>query len=182
MGSVGIDEIIRFWFEELTPKDWFRKDEAVDATIASRFGATYRELCSSVPASWLDTPEGILAAILVFDQFPRNMFRRDARAFATDEPALALAKRAIAEGVDAKLTPEQRAFIYVPFQHSEDKADQARSVALFTALGQPLGLDFALRHQAIIDRFGRFPHRNAILGRASTQEELTFLAEPGSSF
>jgi uncharacterized protein (DUF924 family) len=110
------------------------------------------------------------------------MFRRDARAFATDEPALALAKRAIAEGVDAKLTPEQRAFIYVPFQHSEDKADQARSVALFTALGQPLGLDFALRHQAIIDRFGRFPHRNAILGRASTQEELTFLAEPGSSF
>jgi uncharacterized protein (DUF924 family) len=182
MGSVGIDEIIRFWFEELTPKDWFRKDEAVDATIASRLGATYRELCSSVPASWLDTPEGILAAILVFDQFPRNMFRRDARAFATDEPALALAKRAIAEGVDAKLTPEQRAFIYVPFQHSEDKADQARSVALFTALGQPLGLDFALRHQAIIDRFGRFPHRNAILGRASTQEELTFLAEPGSSF
>jgi uncharacterized protein (DUF924 family) len=182
MGSAGIDEIIRFWFEELLPKDWFRKDEAVDGTIASRFGVTYHELRSGVPASWLDKPEGFLAAILVLDQFPRNMFREEARAFATDQPALALAKRAIAEGVAAKLSPDQRSFIYVPFQHSEDKADQARSVALFTVLGQPLGLDFALRHQAIIDRFGRFPHRNAVLGRASTEEEQAFLAEPGSSF
>jgi len=182
MGSAGIDEIIRFWFEELLPKDWFRKDEAVDGTIASRFGATYHELRSGVPASWLDKPEGFLAAILVLDQFPRNMFREEARAFATDQPALALAKRAIAEGAAAKLSPNQRSFIYVPFQHSEDKADQARSVALFTVLGQPLGLDFALRHQAIIDRFGRFPHRNAVLGRASTEEEQAFLAEPGSSF
>ena len=182
MGSAGIDEIIRFWFEELLPKDWFRKDEAVDGTIASRFGATYHELRSGVPASWLDKPEGFLAAILVLDQFPRNMFREEARAFATDQPALALAKRPIAEGAAAKLSPNQRSFIYVPFQHSEDKADQARSVALFTVLGQPLGLDFALRHQAIIDRFGRFPHRNAVLGRASTEEEQAFLAEPGSSF
>jgi len=182
MGSAGIDEIVRFWFEELLPKDWFRKDEAVDGTIASRFGATYHELRSGVPASWLDKPEGFLAAILVLDQFPRNMFREEARAFATDQPALALAKRAIAEGAAAKLSPNQRSFIYVPFQHSEDKADQARSVALFTVLGQPLGLDFALRHQAIIDRFGRFPHRNAVLGRASTEEEQAFLAEPGSSF
>jgi uncharacterized protein (DUF924 family) len=182
MGSAGIDEIIRFWFEELLPKDWFRKDEAVDGTIASRFGATYHELRSGVPASWLDKPEDFLAAILVLDQFPRNMFREEARAFATDQPALALAKRAIAEGAAAKLSPNQRSFIYVPFQHSEDKADQARSVALFTVLGQPLGLDFALRHQAIIDRFGRFPHRNAVLGRASTEEEQAFLAEPGSSF
>ena len=182
MGSAGIDEIIRFWFEELLPKDWFRKDEAVDGTIASRFGATYHELRSGVPASWLDKPEDFLAAILVLDQFPRNMFREEARAFATDQPALALAKRAIAEGAAAKLSPNQRSFIYVPFQHSEDKADQARSVALFTVLGQPLGLDFALRHQAIIDRFGRFPHRNAVLGRASTEEEQAFLAEPVSSF
>ena len=182
MGSAGIDEIVRFWFEELLPKDWFRKDEAVDGTIASRFGATYHELRSGVPASWLDKPEDFLAAILVLDQFPRNMFREEARAFATDQPALALAKRAIAEGAAAKLSPNQRSFIYVPFQHSEDKADQARSVALFTVLGQPLGLDFALRHQAIIDRFGRFPHRNAVLGRASTEEEQAFLAEPGSSF
>ena len=178
MGSVGIDEIIRFWFQELIPKDWFRKGEAVDATIASRFGATYRELRSGVPAFWLDTPKGFLAAILMLDQFPRNMFRGETRAFATDQAALALAKRAIAEGVDAKLSPEQRSFIYVPFQHSKDKLDQARSVALFTALG----LDFALRHQAIVDRFGRFPHRNAVLGRASTEEEQKFLAELRSSF
>ena len=103
----------------------------------------------------------MLAAILVLDQFPRNMFRRDARCFVTDAPALALAKRAIAEGLDAKLRPEQRMFLYMPFQHAEDKDDQARAVALFTMLGNPLGLDFALRHQAIFDRFGRFPHRNA---------------------
>ncbi len=103
----------------------------------------------------------MLAAILVLDQFPRNMFRRDARYFVTDAPALALAKRAIAEGLDAKLRPEQRMFLYMPFQHAEDKDDQARAVALVTMLGNPLGLDFALRHQAIFDRFGRFPHRNA---------------------
>ncbi|MGD0531693.1 MAG: DUF924 family protein [Methyloceanibacter sp.] len=124
----------------------------------------------------------MLAAILVLDQFPRNMFRRDARCFVTDAPALALAKRAIAEGLDAKLRPEQRMFLYMPFQHAEDKDDQARAVALFTMLGNPLGLDFALRHQAIFDRFGRFPHRNAMLARPSTEEEQAFLATPGSSF
>jgi uncharacterized protein (DUF924 family) len=181
MSSASIDEIIRFCFEELEPKAWFRKDEALDGTIALRFGATYHELRSGIPAAWLDTPEGFLAAILVLDQFPRNMFRGEARAFATDAAALALTKRAIAEGVDAKLKPEQRSFIHMPFQHSEDKADQARAVSLFTALGHPLGLDFALRHQAIVDRFGRFPYRNAILGRPSTEEERAFLAEPGSS-
>ena len=109
------------------------------------------------------------------------MFRDDARAFATDANALALAKLAIGEGVDARLTPEQRAFLYMPFQHSEDAGDQVRSLELFTALGNPLNLDFAQRHKAIIDRFGRFP-RNALLGRQSTEEELDFLQEPGSSF
>ena len=171
MGSAGIEEIVNFWFGELSPKDWFRKDEALDSTIASRFGTTYHELRSGVPASWLDTPEGFLTAILVLDQFPRNMFRADARCFATDAIALALAKRAIAEGVDAKLKSDQRSFLYMPFQHSEDEGDQASAVALFAMLGKPLELDFALRHQAVVDRFGRFPHRNALLGRASTEEE-----------
>jgi uncharacterized protein (DUF924 family) len=110
------------------------------------------------------------------------MFRGDPRAFATDAEALALSKRAIAEGVDMQLVPEQRAFLYLPFQHTEDAADQARSVELFTALGIPSNLDFALRHKAIIDRFGRFPHRNAVLGRASTEQEAAFLTQPGSSF
>ena len=182
MSSASIDDILRFWFVELQPKDWFRKDEAIDATIVSRFGPTYRELSAGVPASWLGTPRGVLAAILVLDQFPRNMFRDDARAFATDAEALTLAKRAIADGFDVKLQPEQRPFLYLPYMHSEDAADQERSVALFTMLGRPLNLDFAQRHQAIIDRFGRFPHRNAVLGRPSTEAEQAFLAEPGSSF
>jgi uncharacterized protein (DUF924 family) len=110
------------------------------------------------------------------------MFRDDPRAFATDRAALALAKRAIGEGLDMRLAPEQRAFIYMPFQHSEAATDQEQSIALFTALGNPLNLDFARKHQAIIARFGRFPHRNSVLGRTSTPAELAFLQEPGSSF
>ena len=131
MSSASIDEIVHFWFEELSRKDWFRKDEALDSTIASRFGAIYHELRAGVPASWLDTPEGVLAAILVLDQFPRNMFRGDARAFATDDAGLALAKQAIADGLDSKLTRDQRIFLYMPFQHSEDqRRPGARNCAL----------------------------------------------------
>jgi uncharacterized protein (DUF924 family) len=182
MGAGVIDDIVGFWFEELTPKDWYRKDAALDAEIARRFGRVFEEISAKVPPAWLATPDGFLAAILVLDQFPRNLFRGDPRAFATDEAALDLAKRAIAEGIDLKLPPEQRAFVYMPFQHSEQKADQTRSSELFAALGNPLNLDFAIRHKAIIDRFGRFPHRNEILGRASTDEEAAFLKQPGSSF
>ena len=182
MSSASINEILNFWFDELSRKDWFRKDEALDSTIASRFGTIYHQLRSGVPPSWLDTPEGILAAILVLDQFPRNMFRSDARCFATDVEALALAKQAISEGMDVKLNPKQRAFVYMPFQHSEDPEDQVRAVGLFSMLGNPLNLDFALRHKAIVDRFGRFPHRNFLLGRASSQDEEAFLAKPRSSF
>jgi uncharacterized protein (DUF924 family) len=173
---------VKFWFEDLSPEDWYKADAKRDAEIARRFGPLYEKLSVGVPQDWLATPKGWLAAILVLDQFPRNMFRSDPRAFATDADALALAKRAIAKSVDMRLEPDQRAFIYLPFQHAEDGADQARSLELFTALGNPNNLDFALRHKAIIDRFGRFPHRNAVLGRASTEEELVFLKEPGSSF
>jgi uncharacterized protein (DUF924 family) len=171
------DEVVRFWFEELEPKNWFRRDTSVDAAIKTRFGEIYQHLKDGVPEDWLDTPKGYLAAIIVLDQFPRNMFRDDARAFATDGAALALAKRAIAQVFDKRLAPEERAFLYMPFQHAEDAQDQARSVGLFTALGNPFNLDFALRHQAVIDRFGRFPHRNQVLGRASTAEEEAFLAK-----
>lgn len=182
MSAGIIDEIVAFWFETLKPEDWYRKNPAIDAAIRERFGATYEALKTGVPPDWLAEPKGMLAAIIVLDQFPRNMFRDDARAFATDQAALALAKRAISEGTDMRLAPEQRAFIYLPFQHAETRDDQARSIELFTALGNPNNLDFALRHQAIIARFGRFPHRNSVLGRASTAEELAFLQEPGSSF
>ena len=182
MSAQAVDEIVKFWFEELTPEDWYRKDPSIDAQIRTRFGGIYDTLKSDVPEIWLSTPRGCLATILVLDQFPRNMFRDDTRAFATDARALALAKRAIAKGVDMRLTPDQRAFIYMPFQHSEDRADQASSIELFTALGNKLNLDFAVRHKQIIDRFGRFPPRNATLGRASTEEETALLKEPSSSF
>jgi uncharacterized protein (DUF924 family) len=182
MSANIIDEIVAFWFETLKPEDWYRKNPAIDAAITARFSAIHEALKTSVPLEWIGAPKGMLAAILVLDQFPRNMFRDDARAFATDEAALALAKRAIGEGIDMLLPPEQRAFVYLPFQHAESRDDQARSIALFTALGNPNNLDFAQRHQAIIARFGRFPHRNSVLGRASTAEELAFLQEPGSSF
>jgi uncharacterized protein (DUF924 family) len=180
--SAVSDEIVTFWFEELKPKDWYRRDEAVDAKIRERFGAVYEKLKAGVPDDWLDGAEAYLAAIIVLDQFPRNMFRGTAQAFATDENALALAKKAMSKRIDQWLPKEKRAFVYLPFQHSEQTEDQARSVQLFTALGNPVNLDFALRHQAIVDRFGRFPHRNAALGRASTKEEEAFLKEPGSSF
>jgi uncharacterized protein (DUF924 family) len=182
MAADRIDEIVAFWFEELAPEDWFKADAARDAVIKTRFGDVYAQLKAGVPERWLEGASGWLAAILVLDQFPRNLFRGDARAFSTDGVALDLAKRAIAEGIDLRLPPEQRSFVYMPFQHSEQKADQARSIELFTALGNPFNLDFAVRHKEIIDRFGRFPHRNEILGRTSTDEEAAFLREPGSSF
>jgi len=177
MSTEIIDDVVRFWFEELTPKNWFRRDTLVDAAIKLRFGEIYEQLKEGVPDDWLDSAKGCLAAIIVLDQFPRNIFRDDARAFATDEAALTLAKRAISQGFDKRLAPKERAFLYMPFQHAEDAKDQARSVGLFTALGNPFNLDFALRHQAVIDRFGRFPHRNQVLGRASTAEEEAFLAK-----
>jgi uncharacterized protein (DUF924 family) len=180
--STASDEIVTFWFEELKPKDWYRRDEALDAKIKDRFGKVYEELKAGVPDGWLDGAEAYLAAIIVLDQFPRNIFRGSAQAFATDESALALAKKALSKRIDQWLPKEKRAFVYLPFQHSEAAEDQARSVELFTALGNPLNLDYALRHQEIIDRFGRFPHRNATLGRESTEEEEAFLKEPRSSF
>ena len=154
----------------------------VDAEITRRFGDLYERFSEDVPDAWLRNPQGRLAAILVLDQFPRNIYRGSPRAFATDEKALALSKDAIAAGADKELPPEQRAFLYMPFQHTETPADQRRSLELFEDLGNPENLDFAIRHYEIIERFGRFPHRNAVLGRVSTPEELAFLEQPGSSF
>lgn len=177
-----VEEIVRFWFEELSPDDWYGAPPDVDEKVTARFGATYEALKDGVPPGWLDEPRGVLAAILVLDQFPRSIFRGSPQAFATDAQALALSKRAIEQGMDMKLPEAQRAFLYMPFQHSEALADQERSIELFTALGNPDNLDFAKRHEAIIVRFGRFPHRNAVLGRPSTREEEDFLKQPGSSF
>jgi uncharacterized protein (DUF924 family) len=176
------EEVLHFWFEELAPKQWFKPDPALDQEIARRFSDLHHALAQDVPADWVATPRAMLAAVIALDQFPRNMFRGTARAFATDHLALATAQEAIARGSDRALSVAERQFLYLPFEHAEDPAMQARSVALYQALGDKEGLDYARRHKAIIDRFGRFPHRNAALRRVSTAEELDFLMQPGSSF
>lgn len=172
-------QVLEFWYGELEPEQWWKRDENVDATVKSRFGSLYEILAADIPESWLATPHGRLAAVIVLDQFPRNMFRGDARSFTTDPKALELASETISAGDDMKLEPEGRSFLYMPFQHSEDPKMQQRSVELFTALGNEEQLDFAIKHKEIIDRFGRFPHRNEMLGRESTAEETEFLKEPG---
>jgi uncharacterized protein (DUF924 family) len=174
-----IDEVLLFWFEELSPEAWFRRDTQVDDQIRARFMPLYEQLRRMQPQD-LASPLASLAAVIVLDQFPRNMFRGLPQAFATDALALAIAQHAIAAGFDRQLGEPQRTFLYMPFQHSEDPAVQARSVELFATLADKDGLEYANKHRVIIDRFGRFPHRNAILGRASTEEELQFLStHPG---
>lgn len=175
MSSEWAAPIIHFWFEELRPEAWFRKDERVDAAIRERFAGAYERL-SRVQPSDLETALECLAAVIALDQFPRNMFRGSPRAFATDALALSIAERAITAGFDMQLDSSRRVFLYMPFQHSESTAVQARSIQLFTQLGDADTLGYAYKHQAVIDRFGRFPHRNEMLGRVSTAAELQFLA------
>ena len=175
MQSDWAAQVLRYWFEELSTDAWFRKDDGVDAAIRERFDAMYEQLAQIRPEQ-LTTPLECIAAVIVLDQFPRNMFRGTPRAFATDALALSISQHAIAAGLDRQLTQQQRLFLYMPFQHSEDRAVQARSIELFTQLGLAENLDYAHRHQDIVERFGRFPHRNAVLGRQSTTAELQFIA------
>ncbi len=176
---VDAREVLDFWFGTLKPEQWWKRDDKLDIEIGSRFANVHNRLANAVPGGWLALPRGRLAAIIILDQIPRNIFRDDARSFATDMRALEIAKETIATGDDMELDRLERSFLYMPYQHSEDGADQIRSVELFTALGDALQLDFALKHKQIIDRFGRFPHRNKMLGRDSTPEELEFLNQPG---
>jgi uncharacterized protein (DUF924 family) len=168
-----IEDVYRFWFEELRPEDWFRSNKSTDAAVRQRFSELYRTLAKSAPAA--GSPREAVAGVVVLDQFPRNMFRGSPQAYATDPAALGLAQAAIAAGFDHGLGMRERQFLYMPFQHSEDRAVQHQSRELFTLLGVPDLIQFCEDHKAIIDRFGRFPHRNAILGRASTPEEIEFL-------
>ncbi|MDQ7731656.1 DUF924 family protein [Halomonas sp. SpR1] len=174
--------VLDFWFEELTPAQWFKKDLEMDRLIAERFGAMHAQAAQCECYPWRQTAEGRLAEIIVLDQFSRNIYRDDARAFATDALALALAQEAVAAGADAPLSSEQRVFLYMPYMHSESAAIHELAMQLFDQPGLENNLDFEVRHKAIIDRFGRYPHRNALLGRASSDEELNFLKQPGSSF
>ena len=174
--------ILRFWFTELTPKQHYAKDATLDEAIRTRFGATLEAAARCELFSWRTTPEGRLAEVLVLDQFSRNVYRDTARAFAQDALALALAQEMVASGQDRSLPLAQRSFAYMPYMHSESALVHDQAVALFSQPGMEDTLRFELRHQEIIGRFGRYPHRNAVLGRESTPEELAFLSEPGSSF
>jgi uncharacterized protein (DUF924 family) len=175
-------DVLHFWFDEATPEQHFENDAAFDAEISARFCETHRAAARGELAAWRDTPEGRLAEIVVLDQFSRNLFRDDARAFAADGMALVLAQEAIRAGVD-RTTPVARfTFLYLPFMHSESRAIHVEAERLFRYPGLEDNYKFELKHKAIIDRFGRYPHRNQVLGRASTPEELAFLGQPDSSF
>lgn len=174
--------VLQFWFNELTPAQWFKKDLEMDRVIVARFGELHGQVAQCEGYSWRETPHGRLAEIIVLDQFSRNMYRDNARAFGYDALALALAQEAVAAGADGALSPQERSFLYMPYMHSESKAIHALALTLFDQPRLENNLDFEIRHKAIIDRFGRYPHRNAILGRASTDQEIAFLKQPGSSF
>ena len=175
-------QVLLFWFETLRPEDWYRSDQDVDDLVRDKLGDLHEQAARGALDHWRETPAGALALIILFDQVPRNIHRGTARAFATDEQALAVLENALANRLDGELTPEKRVFFYLPFMHSEDKSNQERSVALFRELGKESNLDFAVRHWDIVLRFGRFPHRNAILGRKSTPEEEEYLSQPGAGF
>ncbi len=177
-----IDQVLRFWFEEATPAQWWKKDAAFDAVIAGRFALLHAAAARCECYGWRTTPQGRLAEILVLDQFSRNLFRDGRDAFATDALALALAQEAVAAGADAALPVEQRRFVYMPYMHSESLAIHDVAVRLFDQPGLEDNLKFEHLHRDIIVRFGRYPHRNALLGRVSTPDEEAFLEQPGSSF
>lgn len=173
-------KVINFWFKELAPKQWWIKDPELDQKITDRFLDIHTAAKQGECYQWREEPHGWLAEILVLDQFSRNIFRDKAEAFAQDAQALTLAQEAISNGATQTLSQQEKAFVYMPFMHSESLAIHEIAVGLFTDLDS--NLDFELKHKAIIDRFGRYPHRNAILGRESTEEEIAFLKEDGSSF
>jgi uncharacterized protein (DUF924 family) len=167
--SVTSNDIIHFWFKEIEPKDWWVKNAAFDKIIKKRFQQIYNPLSS-------------LAEIIILDQFPRNMFRDKKQSFASDALALCLAQNALDKEYDKKLEPQQKSFMYMPFMHSESKEIHKVAELIFSDPDVKGNLEFELKHKAIIDRFGRYPHRNKILGRKSTKEEIEFLSGPNSSF
>ena len=176
------ETILDFWFKELTPKDHFTKSESLDKTITERFLETHQKVRLGETHSWRTTIQGRLAEIIVLDQFSRNMFRHSKESFAYDSLALVLAQEAINQPDFDTLSIEEKAFIFKPYMHSESVIIHEEAVRLFSLPGLENNLEFEHRHFDIIKRFGRYPHRNTLLGRKSTPEEETFLTEPGSSF
>ena len=174
--------VLNFWFNEIEPAQWWRKDPAFDAQLKQRFGQLHEDVAHTGALHWRDHATGRLAEVIVLDQFSRNLYRDDPRAFAWDAPALALAEETITLALDTELPPQQRAFLYMPFMHSECLAHQQSSLELFAGIEETGNLSFAQRHFEVIKTFGRFPHRNAMLNRISTAAETEFLKQPGSSF
>lgn len=170
-----VDEVLDFWFGELTYEDWFGGKPELDETIRTRFAGLYQNMTANFDVETVNDARTALAAVILFDQMPRNMFRKTAAAFGSDDIAIAVARRASERGFDSQVEPERKSFFYMPFMHSEVSADQERCVDLFRALGNEEGLKYAIEHRDIVAQYGRFPHRNRVLGRESTSPEVEFL-------
>lgn len=169
--------VVDFWFKELTAEDWFAKSDALDQTIKDRFLMVHKAASRGELFAWRETAQGRLAEIIVFDQFSRNIFRNTKEAFAYDSLALVLAQELVLLKLDQTLSDSERSFAYLPYMHSESKLVHQHALALYTELGNSQSLEYEIAHKAIIDRFGRYPHRNAQLGRVSSNEEEAFLLE-----
>ncbi len=179
---MNYQEIIDFWFEEIEPKQIWIKDAEFDQLIIDRFSKVYQQATRCELFEWREFPEGRLAEIIVLDQFSRNMFRDSPKAFAFDSLALSLTQQALALGVDEQLESRKRNFIYLPLMHSESKIIHQYAFKIYTKNSKHASLEFEIKHKNIIDKFGRYPHRNKVLGRKSTDEEIEFLNQPGSGF
>ena len=177
-----INDVLHFWFEEIDPGFWWKKDVEFDQQITERFSSLHQQACACELFRWRDSPQGCLAEVIILDQFSRNMFRDSGKAFAQDALALALAQQVVARGIDKQLTAIQRSFLYLPFMHSESSIIHQQAEKLYTENAIQNNLDFELKHKRIIDQFGRYPHRNAILNRQSSAAEIAFLQQPDSSF
>lgn len=182
MNEYQFSDVIDFWFDPQVKPLWFKKSEEFDRQIKERFEAVYLRAKTGELDKWRDSSLSTLALVIILDQFPRNMYRQTPQAFGTDDMAIALTKYALDRNYQTSLTEEQQVFLYMPLMHSESRDDQALSVEIFSKLGRENNLKFARKHQEIIARFGRFPHRNQIIGRKSTPAEEEFLTQPGSSF
>lgn len=179
---MNYQQVLDFWFDPNNQQYWFAKDDNFDLEIEDLFEHTLEQAMRCELWTWRESAQGRLAEIIVLDQFSRNLFREHPASFAQDPLALSLAQEAIRLGLDLELEPEQRSFLYLPFMHSESKIIHIQALQLFEALANPINLDYEKKHKVIIDRFGRYPHRNAILERESTAEELEFLKQPDSHF
>ena len=180
--TIGYQDVLDFWFDELTPRDWFNGGEEVDKVITARFSDLHNAAVQGELYTWRESGAGRLAEIIVLDQFSRNIGRNSPQAFSADPMALVLAQEAVSGGYDHQLNEQQKSFLYMPYMHSESLVIHQQAVELFSQTGLEHNLDFELKHKVIIEKFGRYPHRNAILGRISTPKEIEFLQQPGSSF